>query len=412
MSLARIEQTLKERIGLHAGTVGRTAISSAVGRRMAVLDIGEVHNYCEYVLSRTEELSELIETVVIPETWFFRDGRPFEGLKRLVRGAPERTWRALSVPCSTGEEAYSLAISLLEGGVAATRFQVDAVDVSRRALEFARAGRYGSHSFRGQQDPSVIDRYFRREHARLCIDERVRERVRFSHGNILDGGLQPSTGPYDIIFCRNLLIYFDEKTKEHAFRTLHRLLAEDGTLFVGHAECATVPNTLFHSAGDGFAFAFRKGVDPRTTVRARAAHNAAWATPHAVPSTPAPDRRPSRPRHSAPPPAAPRTPEGNPLQVARQLADLGRLQEARDICEAHLGEGGGRADAYFLLGVIRAAEGDAEGAEEALRRTVYLAPRHYEALVHLALMLERKGDCAGAQRLRQRAARVAPRHES
>lgn len=403
MSLEYIEQILKERIGLHAATVGRTAISSAVGRRMAALDVPEVHAYCEYVRTRPDELGELIETVVIPETWFFRDGRPFEGLKRFARRRPNRRLRALSVPCSTGEEPYSIAIALFEAGLDAGRFQVDAVDVSRRALEFARAGNYGNHSFRGEQDAGVIQRYFHRDNARLCIGERVRQQVRFVQGNLLDPAMQPSGGSYDVIFCRNLLIYFDERTKQQAFRTLHRLLAEDGMLFVGHAECGSVPDELFHNAPEEFAFAFCKG--PSHRLRQRSAAGSGLAPKRSPRTAAAPLAR----RRPVPPPApTPQRPDGDPLELARQLADLGRLPEAREICETHLRDPARRAGAYFLLGVIRAAEGDGAGAEEALRRALYLEPRHYEAMVHLALLLERNGDSDGARRMRARAERANP----
>lgn len=404
MSLERIEQTLKERIGLHAGTIGRTAISSAVGRRMAALDMTEVHSYCEYVCARPDELHQLIETVVIPETWFFRDGRPFEGLKRFARTRASRRLRALSVPCSTGEEPYSIAITLFEAGLDAAQFQVDAVDVSRRALEFAQAGHYGSHSFRGEQDAAVIQRYFRRDNTRLHIDERVRRQVRFSHGNLLEAAMQPSPGSYDAVFCRNLLIYFDDTTKQQAFRTLHRLLADDGILFVGHAECGSVPGELFHTAPEEFSFAFLKGPG---AGRERAAAGRRTAAPARAAPAAAP-KSVLRPAPPLPAPTPPPRPHATPLESARQLADLGRLQEAREICEAHLAKPAERAEAYFLMGVIHASKGDDQAAEQALRRALYLEPRHYEALVHLALVLQRAGDDEGARRVRQRAERACP----
>lgn len=403
MSLQNIERMLRQSIGLQAESVGRSAISSAVGRRMAVLDLGSIREYVQHLSATDSELSELIETVVIPETWFFRDSRPFQVLKRVAaelnaarRGLP---LRALSVPCSTGEEPYSIVMTLLEAGLPPAQIQVDAIDVSRRALQFAQTGSYGSHSFRGEQDPAVLARYFQREGARYRICESVRERVQFRHGNLLDPTLPASEGSYDVVFCRNLMIYFDEQAKRTAYGVLQRALAAHGLLFVGHAECGTVPASLFHSAGHAFGFAFRKGPAPASRPEPR--RPAPPRKPRSV-STPAPKSPPA-----AKAPAAPAA-EGHPLESARQLADLGRLAEARDICKAHIHDPDRNAEAYFLLGIVEAAESNADTAEDALRKALYLQPRHYEALVQLALLLEQRGDRVGAARLRQRADRAAP----
>ena len=404
MSLHDIERMLRQRIGLHAESVGRSAISSAVGRRMAASNIGSVHEYVEHLNACADELSELIETVVIPETWFFRDSRPFQVLKEtapsLDGARPGQPFRVLSVPCSTGEEPYSIAMTLLEAGLPAARIHVDAVDVSRRALAFARAGSYGSHSFRGEQDNAVLARYFQRDGARFRISDTVRASVRFHHGNLLDTSLPDTDGGYDVIFCRNLMIYFDDTAKQIAFRNLQRALAEHGLLFVGHAECGTVPQDLFHSAGHAFGFAFRKG---RAASKTRSAPNRTTARRRLRPAT-----RPQPQASKAPLPITPQPPEGDPLELARQMADLGRLAEARELCEAHLNDPARQVQAYYLLGLIRTAERDSEGAEEALRRALYLNPKHYEALVQMALLLEQRGERVGAARFRQRAARAAP----
>lgn len=402
MSLQNIEGMLRQSIGLQAESVGRSAISNAVGRRMAALDLGSIREYIQYLNATDTELSELIETVVIPETWFFRDSRPFQVLKKVAadlnaarRGQP---LRALSVPCSTGEEPYSIVMTLLEAGLAPAQIQVDAIDVSRRALHFARTGSYGSHSFRGEQDPAVLSRYFQREGARYRIGERVRQRVQFRHGNLLDPILPGAEGSYDVVFCRNLMIYLDDQAKRTAYGVLQRALAAHGLLFVGHAECGTVPASLFYSAGHAFGFAFRKGPAPVSRPE---------------PRRPTPPRRPrsvSTPASTPTPADAPAAAaaQGHPLELARQLADLGRLAEARDLCQAHVNDPDCNAEAYFLLGTVEAAEGNAEAAEDALRKALYLQPRHYEALVQLTLLLEQRGDRVGAARLRQRADRAAP----
>ena len=121
-------------------------LGARLGRMSSVRDIGT---------AIAVELQELIDTVAVPETWFFRDRGAFIALARIaldamVRRGPTDVLRILSVPCSTGEEPYSIAMSLLDAGLSPQRFQVEAIDISHRAIERARAGVYRRNSFRGQ----------------------------------------------------------------------------------------------------------------------------------------------------------------------------------------------------------------------------------------------------------------------
>ncbi|PYR25924.1 MAG: methyltransferase, partial [Acidobacteria bacterium] len=143
------------------------------------------------------ELQELIDAVVVPETWFFRDRESFLALARLVREEWLRSpWagvlRLLSLPCSTGEEPYSMAMALLEAAVPADRFRIDALDISTRAL--AQAGRavYGRNSFRGDE-LGFRDRHFETAAQNYRVSETVRQRVRLQQGNLFAAVFLPST---------------------------------------------------------------------------------------------------------------------------------------------------------------------------------------------------------------------------
>ena len=165
------EKVLKQAMGLDAVSIGSTTIERAVRVRMADLGLGRREDYWQQLHDSTDELQELIETVVVPETWFFRDREAFGALVRLVTeewlpAHPAGILRLLSVPCSTGEEPYSIVMALLDGGVSLERFQVDAVDISARALAQARRGVYGMNSFRGAE-PAVSRALFSARRGRL-----------------------------------------------------------------------------------------------------------------------------------------------------------------------------------------------------------------------------------------------------
>ena len=161
----------------------------------------------------------------------------------------------LSLPCSSGEEPYSIAMALLDAGVPASRFQIDALDISERVVQFARRGLYGRNSFRGDA-LDYRDRYFTETGDGHQLSAQVMERVRFQSGNLFDAGLLAHAPAYDFVFCRNLLIYFDQATQERAVQVLRRHTREDGVLFVGPAETSLLTARRLPPVAMPHCFAF------------------------------------------------------------------------------------------------------------------------------------------------------------
>lgn len=410
MDTARFEQLLKQTMGLDAASIGSASVERAVQERMSACGLADARSYWDRLSGSGTELQELIEAVVVPETWFFRDPASFVALARLLRDerSPRQAQgvlRLLSVPCSTGEEPYSMAMALLDAGFPASALRIDAVDISHRALARAQGAVYGRNSFRGG-DLAFRDRHFVATAGGHSPADAVQRLVKFRHGNLLDG-LVAEAELYDVIFCRNVLIYFDRVTQDRAIAVLGRLLTPCGWLFVGPSETALLSDHGFVSAKLPLAFAFRKGPAPGggTTLRATPAPSRPIRAP--APAAAAP--RPARPR-VAPPAATPRTAAraeaATGIDRARRLADQGHLAEAAALCEAHLRERGPTAEAYNLLGLVRDASGKTDDAADQYRKALYLEPNHHEALVHLALLLQKQGDAAGAQRLQRRASRL------
>src|SRR5580692_10562799 len=139
MVLSDFEKLLQDTMGLDSASVGSATIESAVRLRMESLKYKKREDYWERVQVSDDELQELIEAVVVPETWFFRDQDAFTALTRqiLEEWLPEHPTaglRLLSVPCCTGEEPFSMVMALLDAGISRDRFKIDAVDISVRAL--------------------------------------------------------------------------------------------------------------------------------------------------------------------------------------------------------------------------------------------------------------------------------------
>ncbi len=404
-------------MGLDPASIGVACVERAVRKRLAARGLGDLKGYWEALCASERELQELIEAVVIPETWFFRDSEAFAALLRIVREEwlaqhREGTLRALSLPCSTGEEPFSMAMALLEGGLPPARFHIDAVDISTGAIARAERGLYGKNSFR-TKDLGFRDRYFKPTERGYRLCDVVRRQVSFRHGNLLSAGGLGGGAAFDVIFCRNVLIYFDRVTQCRAIDVLGRLLTAAGVLFVGPSESGMLLDQGFVSAGIPLAFAFRQAgsstPQPRPKRRPAAAVAAAQPAP-ADPRRHAP-ARPSQSASMAGPPGAP-IPADQALAVtdhwlerARHLANQGKLAEALTCCEHHLHSQAASAEAFHLMGLLHDAAGRVREAAENYRKALYLEPRHPEALVHLAVALQSAGDARGAQRLLERANR-------
>ncbi|VVM60290.1 putative biofilm formation methyltransferase WspC [Pseudomonas fluorescens] len=402
---------LKERIGLDVTSVGPAIIERAVRQRTTLSQAAHADEYWQLLQGSRDEQQALIEAVIVPETWFFRYPESFATLGKLARNRLAelnnmRALRILSLPCSTGEEPYSIAMALLDAGLKPHQFKVDGMDVSPLSVEKARRALYGKNSFRGQ-DLDFRERHFTPEQDGHRVNENVREQVRLQVGNVLDPTLLASEPAFDFVFCRNLLIYFDQPTQKLVFEVLKRLTHFDGVLFIGPAEGSLLGRLGMRSIGIPQSFAFSRHSEPH---------------PEPLP-TPKPIAVPiSQPLRSAPPPVVRNRPfaavtalpiasrSANPdaatlLANIAALANEGKSAEARAACEQYLRSHEPVAQVFYWLGLLSDVAGLTLEAQGFYRKVLYLEPQHPEALMHLAALLQAQGDTAGARRLQERAAR-------
>ncbi|QBR03853.1 tetratricopeptide repeat protein [Paraburkholderia pallida] len=479
------------------------------------------------------ERQALIDALVVPETWFFREREAFAALARggaqRLAVQPGELVRVLSVPCSTGEEPYSAAMALIDAGFVHEQFGIDAIDISAASIEAAARGVYGRNAFRGDA-LAFRERYFHATPDGWQLADAVRRAVSFERANLFDW-LAAHPVRYDFIFCRNVLIYFDREAQDRAIGLLRARLADGGMIFVGPAETGLMMRHEWMSAQIPLAFGFTapgegaaRGAHVSDTLRsawapglpgvtlpalgvaqpvadarrplpavplvpsaraggsvgvtipgmampgvaARGVATPGVATPGvATPGAPSPGQwapsatvrasangaaastqlqgtltkgtaihaavTPGSAGRAALTPGV--TPWGaatrgtgssgaNPpveaargaaspgiatLASARRLADAGALDEAARAAAQVAQASPHDAEAWYLLGLIADAQGRAALALEHYRKALYLEPGHYEALTHLAALLEVQGDVDGARRLMRRAERAAQR---
>lgn len=412
---------LRERIGLDVESVGASMVERALRQRCVAVNAADLDDYWLRLQQSMDEQQALIEAVIVPETWFFRYPESFTALaslaqKRLAELAGARPLRLLSLPCSTGEEPYSLAMALLDAGIAPGAFLIDGMDISPSSVAKAGHAMYGRNAFRGS-DLSFRERYFDAVDDGHQLHQRVREQVSLQVGNVLDPALASRDGLYDFVFCRNLLIYFDLATQQRVFEVLKRLLHAQGVLFIGPAEGSLLARLGMRPVGIAQSFAYVR----EEGGAAAPASAPALPTRRRLPAQPTPGyslpaaARPLRVLPVAARPAPVREHQGEQpgelLASIARLANAGASEQARAECQRYLAQFPPSAQVYYWLGLLSDTEGDAQQALSHYRKALYLEPQHPEALVHLAALLAAQGDLAGARRLQERAARAGRESE-
>jgi chemotaxis protein methyltransferase CheR len=239
---------IHERVGIYFEEGQRATLRSRLVGRLSSLDLWSFQDYYHYLRfgpQRAEELGRMVSHVTNNETYFYREPAQLkvfaENVLRTLRErkAPssDRTLRILSAGCSTGEEAHTAAMIVYDSGQFFWNWNVEihGMDVDELALEKARKAVYYHNAFRAMS-PEQRRRHFVEEGPGAQVKEAIRRMVRLRFGNIVDPASYDGLGPLDVIFCRNVLIYFSDATILRAVRLFYQALAPGGYLLLGHAE--------------------------------------------------------------------------------------------------------------------------------------------------------------------------------
>lgn len=388
----RLRDLIQKASGIHVDDDRLDALRISLLARGTRLGCQDLDDYLRVLATDARELDELLELVTINETSFFRFPQQFGALRSVVlpelMARAERDGRRLriwSAGCSTGEEAYSIAMALAEAGVsAAGRPVVLGTDVSTRALEAARAAIYGRRAV-VNVPAEVLAHHFEEVDGGYRVIPRVMSLVEFRQHNLVsDLGPEGAVGQWDAIFCRNVTIYFRLESTERVIAGFFDALVPGGYLFIGHSETLTPFDTAFEMVEVSGVYLYRKPLD-----------GVAGAAPSTSPTSADSPARPGGQPAGAPagrePPATLRRPlaDARPgtvsaaLDEAHRYADAGDLDAAAAACESTLEADPLLVGARYLLAVVRQRQGSTERALEEFRRTVYTDPDF--ALAHLSM---------------------------
>lgn len=435
MSCPGIDNLLRQKIGIDVNIIGVRKVYKAVETRCFLCGISNTNEYLQILQNSSQELDELVELIVVPETWFFRDRKTYEAIANYVRyqwlnKSQISKLRLLSIPCSTGEEPYSLAMTLLDLGLQPDQFNIDAVDINKQYLFKAKKGIYGRNSFRGD-NLEFQNRYFNPIGKEYQISQQVRNTVNFSQGNLLDSQLlldrTSNNIAYDIIFCRNVLIYFDVTARKATLKNLDRLLKPEGIMLLGTSETGELGNLGWQLIRvNGVLVGQKKSSNieeinfpdvylreknskgqEKNQIQQKIQQMNTRVSPQALNKPTQINKeinQEKNPPHKTKEYTFPSKTERNQnhLDCIRNLADEGNLKEALLQCKKYLQVDSTNAEVYVLLGEVYQAQKLELKAEDCFQKAIYLDPENSQALLHLILLKEQRGDNTKANILRQR----------
>jgi chemotaxis protein methyltransferase CheR len=390
-------------------------LARIAGERMDALGIRDCASYLELLASGPGEgeMASLVSELTIGETYFFRHREQFDALRDrilpdvIARNQGVRRLRVWSAGCSIGAEPYTLAIMLkreFAQELAGWNVSIIATDINQKFLSRAREGRYDEWAFRATPDDIRQD-CFELVGKQWTLKAAYKSLVTFQYHNLTRNrfpSLVDNIAGFDIIICRNVIIYFSAETVAQLVPCFFDTLVDGGWLIMGHAEpnvdlfrnfrTVNVPGAVLYQRQDH--------PEPEQPVRAKAVEPRVPLQP--VPSLslpPVPARsRPTRLQRPREIPQKPVMPSSEGLAQARKLADGGHWKDALQSCEEMLAATQMDWRPHMLKALILEQMADDPGCEASLRRAIYLDRKAVLPHYHLGLFLARRGDEQGARR--------------
>lgn len=372
----------------------------------------------EQISSNPVIREKLLDKLVIPETCFFRYPESFNYLKTIakewLKNAKSNKFRIASIPCATGEEPYSVAMSLLSAGMSNNQFQIDALDISLPLIQKAKQGIYSSKNLARYAQASDST-YFDHHPLGIQIKPFVQQHVNFIHGNITDMPSELFKQQYDVVFCRNLLIYLSTQHRLDLFQQITRMLNPKGVLFVGPVEVNFFKQQGLHSVNRAKVYALTQAIDkvtdrpsnklanktPITIKPASKLTNTLNVKSYLTPKTSALCLSEMADKIVEPTFNNSAEKSNEPLDVVRNLADKGDFEQALQLITPLLAKSGG-VDVYLTHGEILLALKRLQEATHTFKKVLYLQSKNKQALHYLALLSQRLGEEDNATKYIQR----------
>jgi chemotaxis protein methyltransferase CheR len=264
-----LRKIVYDRAGIHFQPTKKYVLESRLARRLEELEFDNFDQYLMFLTAgpyQLDEFQEMFNRITINETSFFRNEPQLDVFEHrilpelLEARRPTRRLRIWSAACSSGEEPYTMAMQIhrsLGVRLADWKIEILGTDISEKVLNTAEEGVYPHYAVRSV-NPLVMHRYFKQKDNQYVLDPEIKSMVHFEKLNLKDRLAAKRFGKWDVIFCRNVMIYFDDPMKKGCAQLFHDQLENDGTLFIGHSETLRNLDVPFEQMNIPQAFAYRK----------------------------------------------------------------------------------------------------------------------------------------------------------
>jgi chemotaxis protein methyltransferase CheR len=374
-------------------------LAELISQRLTNLQLRDCSAYSEFLAngaSGEAEMDALIARLTIGETSFFRDPAQFNAIREVIlpeileRKQSSKELRIWSAGCATGAEPYSLAIMLaneMADRIEGWKISIHAADLNTSFLRSAADGKFSAWALRSTSD-EIKDKCFSKEGRLWSIDPRYKRWISFHRMNLVDGALSMTLtagGCFDLILCRNVMIYFPPEMNRRLIGQFYQSLEADGWLVVGAAEHNLRDYTAFRIVNATGARLYQKKASP-------SGHLVVPPKPTLVHPVEAVRPKPERT------PSSPRAPDRANIEGLRHLADIGDWKNASEYSERFLSQDTLNPDAHFYRALIFENLGDTDASKKALRQAIYLNRQFALAHYYLGLALKRDRAILAAER--------------
>jgi chemotaxis protein methyltransferase CheR len=393
----RFRDFIAARSGIYFDPAKRDALRNSLVKRLNACGLSSFAGYFDLLSlpGGEQEFDHLLNLITIHETHFFRDNAQLKALQQQVlpevlakKANPDATLRIWSAGCSTGEEPYTIAMLVAETLPAdrAGAVQILATDVSQAALEAARHGVYRARSLRSTPD-EYRQRYFSRDGDFYVLDETIKRMVEFRYFNLVSEPYPVlEMSGWDVIFCRNVTIYFKPESTRRVIHNFYRSLRDGGYLFTGFSESLRYISDEFSTVQAGGTFFYQKDTASRKQKPRSGTPRTAASRPRRRAVARAPHRK------AASSPARRRATVQQACARAREFVEAGELERAVDLLEPLLAEATVAEEVLLLRAEIALNQGELDGAAHLCQRILDSDPLSVHGHFLLGLVCWTRGD--------------------
>ncbi len=405
-SIEKIRELIKIKIGLNVIDNDLSNFHSMILEYLSDNEIESIDKLLILIDTNRTELILLAEKLLNHETWFFKDKELYETIIQYINDNEfiknSQIIRILSIACSSGEEAYSIAMSLNNSGLNSKDFTIDGVDISPTAIETAKQAVYNSDSIK-YMDMNLTEKYFRKAEELVILNPKIAHLVNFHKANIIESNFFSNRKKYDIIVTKNIFNILTNEAVNKLLNNISRILTENGIVITTENECCYFQNPKFKKTNiSSTTYSLNSTETQLKQNNSKIKRNRIGALQKVFRF----NKNINELKTQYSETMNYNKSDSQLYNQIQQLILLRQYDRAKDFCDEIINENIQNPEIFYLLGNIYERQNDTEQAEEFYHKALYLEPYHYDTLIKLITLFENKGWIDRAELLKKRIEKI------